>query len=93
VSQVVSTYTNDQPNLREKLPLVIGGSVAANPLYDQRLRVLTSSECRYVSSVSILGDGAKTMASLAWQYATASDRERRQVARSLDPLHPVAELL
>ena len=93
VSEAVSIYTNDQPNLREKLPLVIGGSVAANPLYDQRLRVLTSSECRYVSSVSILGDGAKTMASLAWQYATASDRERRQLARSLDPLHPVAKLL
>jgi len=93
VSEAVSIYTNDQPNLREKLPLVIGGSVAANPLYEQRLRVLTSSECRYVSSVSILGDGAKTMASLAWQYATASDRERRQLARSLDPLHSVAKLL
>jgi len=93
VSELVASYTNDQPNLRDKLPVVIGGSIAANPLYEQRLKVLTSSECRYVSSVSILGDGARTMASLAWQYAESSDRDRRQVARSLDPLHPVAKLL
>lgn len=93
VSKAVSAYTHDEANLREKLPLVVGGSIAANPAYDQRLRVLTSSACRYISSVSLTGDGAKTTASLAWAYGNARDRERRQMAKSLDPLHPVSRLL
>lgn len=93
VSEAVTAYTNDEPNLRERLPLVIGGSIAANPMYEQRVRLMTASECRYISSVEVLGDGARTVTALAWAYAQASDRERRQMIRSFDPMHPVVKLL
>lgn len=93
VSGILAAYTSDEPNLREQLPVVVGGRIAANPLYDQRLRVALSSEARYVGSVNAVGDGADEMALLAWSYLNGDSRERRAIAKSFDPMHPVLRLV
>lgn len=93
VSETLAAYTADEPNQRESLPLIIGGKIPANPLFDQRLRVQISANCRYISSVEAVGSGAQSVAELALSYMQARDRERRQIARSFDPLHPVMKLL
>jgi N-acetylglucosamine kinase-like BadF-type ATPase len=93
VSDTLAAYTADEPNLRERLPLVVGGSIAANPLYDQLLRAQVGSSCRFVSSIEAIGGGADLFASLSAQYLAADLRERRAIAKSFDPLHPVVRLL
>lgn len=93
VSESLAAYTADEPNLRESLPLIVGGNIAANPLYDQRLRVQIGANCRYISSVDAIGSASTSVAALALSYLTSRDRERRQIAKSFDPLHPVLRLM
>lgn len=93
VSENLAAYTADEPNQRESLPLIVGGNIAANPLYDQRLRVQISAECRYISSVEAVGSPSVLLASLALGYLKSRDRGRRRIAKSFDPLHPVMRLL
>ena len=92
VSEVLAAYTADSPNDRERLPLVVGGNIAANPLYEQQLRAAVSG-CKYVGSLEVVGDAADLFARLAAHYAEAPSREQRAIARSFDSLHPVVQLL
>jgi hypothetical protein len=75
------------------MPLLVGGNIAANPLYDQRLRVQLASSCRYITTVDAIGSGSRALASLAFNYLKGRDKERRQIVKSSDPLHPVLRLL
>jgi N-acetylglucosamine kinase-like BadF-type ATPase len=93
VSETVAAFTADDPNLRERMPLVVGGNIAANPIYDSRLRGLVSGQCRFISSVSPVGDMADELATLAYQYLDSSPREQRTIARGFDPLHPIVKLI
>lgn len=93
VAEILAAHTADEPNLREKVPLVVGGSIAANPLYAQMLRNRISSSTRFVSSIDLIGDAADEYAALGLQYLQSDDRARRTTARSFDPLHPVVRLL
>lgn len=93
VSDRLAAYTADEPNLRTSMPLIVGGNVAANPLYDQQLRVQVASNCRYINSVDALGSSATSLAQLAFNYIQGREKERRQIARSFDPLHPVMQLM
>ena len=93
VSETIAAHTADDPNLREKLPLVVGGNIAANPTYDSRLRGVVSGECRFVSSVSSVGDSSDELASLALKYLQSNARDQRAIAKGFDPLHPVQKLL
>jgi N-acetylglucosamine kinase-like BadF-type ATPase len=93
VSERLAAYTADEPNLRQGMPLIIGGNIAANPLYDQRLRVQLAASCRYISSVEAIGSAAQNLAALAAGYLKQNDRGRRQITKSFDPLHPVLRLL
>lgn len=93
VSDILSAHTADEPNLREKVPLIMGGNIAANPIYDQRLRAMISTTCRSVASVGAIGDASGTIARLALHYLESDSRTQRQIVRSLDPLHPVLRLL
>lgn len=93
VSDKLAASTADEPNLRASMPLVVGGNIAANPLYDQRLRVQVSANCRYISSVEAVGSSSTMLASLALSYLESRDKGRRQIAKSFDPLHPVLRLL
>lgn len=93
VSDILAAHTADEPNLREKLPLIVGGNIAANPLYNQRLRAVVSSECRSISSVDAIGDPSDALAALSYQYLQSDHRERRRISKSIDPLHPVLKLL
>lgn len=93
VSDILAAHTADEANEREKLPLIVGGNIAANPLYDQRLREKVSSECRSVSSVEAIGDPAGALAALSYHYLESDNRERRRIGQSFDPLHPVVQIL
>lgn len=93
VSDSLAAFTADEPNLRQPMPLIVGGNIAANPLYDQQLRVQVASTCRYISSVEAIGSSANSIARLAFSYVAAREKDRRQIGRSLDPLHPVLQLL
>lgn len=93
VSDILAAHTADEPNSREKLPLIVGGNIAANPLYDQRLRAAVSSECRSVSSVEAIGDPSDSLAALSYHYLESDHKERRRLRKSIDPLHPVLKLL
>lgn len=93
VSEVLAAHTADDPNLRHRLPLVVGGNIAAHPTYDVRLRALVSSECRFINSVTAVGDSADEFATLAFQYVSANGREQRAISKAFDPLHPVLKLL
>jgi N-acetylglucosamine kinase-like BadF-type ATPase len=92
VSDAVSAHTCDAPGGREKLPLVIGGNIAANPVYRDKLLAVVDRECRFVASTSMIGDAAGLFAELAHSYAVANRENRRALRRSLDPLHPVDRL-
>lgn len=93
VSETLAAHTADDPNLREKLPLVVGGNIAANSVYDQRLRARVSSRCRFISSVTAVGDSADELATLALHYLNSSARDQRAIAKGFDPLNPVLKLL
>jgi N-acetylglucosamine kinase-like BadF-type ATPase len=93
VSDQLAAFTADEPNLRTAMPLIVGGNIAANPLYDQQLRVQVSATCRYISSVEAIGSAANSIARLALSFLQGREKERRQIARSLDPLHPVLQLM
>lgn len=93
VSDTLAAHTADEPNLRTPLPLVVGGNIAANPIYQQRLRAEISASCRFVSSIDAIGDAGESFAALALEYLTSDDRARRAIRRSIDPLHPVVKLL
>ena len=93
VSDILAAHTADEPNSREKLPLIVGGNIAANPLYDQRLRAAVSSECRSVSSVEAIGDPSDSLAALSYHYLASDHKGRRRLRKSIDPLHPVLKLL
>jgi len=43
--------------------------------------------------VNAVGDGADEMALLAWSYLNGDSRERRAIAKSFDPMHPVLRLV
>lgn len=93
VADTLAAYTADEPNLRESFPLIIGGNIAGNPLYDQLLRAQVSSSCRFISSIDFAGDAADEFAALGSHYLQTDARTRRALAKSFDPLHPVAKLL
>jgi hypothetical protein len=67
--------------------------VAANPLYEQMFRAKVAATTRYVKSITMIGDSADELAALGVYYLQTDDRTRRTLAKSFDPLHPVAKLL
>jgi hypothetical protein len=93
VSDTLAAHTADEPNLREALPMIVGGNIGANPHYDGLLRAAVASTCRSVKSVTAIGDAADTLAALAIHYLRATPRGKTEVTRALDPLHPVLRLL
>lgn len=93
VSDTLAAHTADEPNFREKLPLVVAGNIAANPYYDQLLRAEISSNCRFIDSVTAIGDSAGTYATLSMLYLRSEPRARASITRAFDPLHPVLRLL
>lgn len=93
VSDTLAAATADEANLRERLPLVVGGNIAANPSYEQRLRTQVSTSCRFISSVLTMGASAEALAGLGAHYLASDDRTKRAIAKSFDPLHPVVRLL
>jgi N-acetylglucosamine kinase-like BadF-type ATPase len=93
VSDSLAAFTADEPNLRESMPLIVGGNIAANPIWDQQLRVQVSASCRYISSVEAIGSAANSIALLARDYLQGREKDRRQITRSLTPLHPVLQLM
>lgn len=93
VSDTLAAHTADEPNLRESFPLAVGGNVAANPHYTQLLRNAVSEKCRFIESVTTIGDAADELAQLALQCLRVGSKERAALTRSFDPLHPVMRLL
>jgi N-acetylglucosamine kinase-like BadF-type ATPase len=93
VSDILAAHTADEPNLRQSLPLILGGNIACHPYYEQLLRAEVSRTCRFIESVAFIGDAADELASLSARYARADPRERGQITRSFDALHPVLRLL
>jgi N-acetylglucosamine kinase-like BadF-type ATPase len=92
VADVLAAHTADEPNLRQKQPVVVGGSIASNPLYAGLLDSALSSS-RSVQWIETIGDAADELAALSAAYLAASSAERSRIARSLDPLHPVLRLV
>ncbi len=92
VSATLAAYTGDHPNTRERLPLVVAGSIANNAIYGQQLSAAVS-ECGYVQPLVVIGDSARTFAALARHYMTAASREQRALLKGLDPLHEVVRLV
>ena len=88
VSDILAAHTADEPNSREKLPLIAGENIAANPLYDQRLRAAVSSECR-----KAIGDPSDSLATLSYHNLASEHKGRRRLRKSIDPLHPVLKPL
>lgn len=93
VSDLLAAYTADAPNLRERIPMVVGGNIAANPVYRDLLTGAISSSCRFISSIDTIGDAAHRFAGLASDYLKAGPREKAQIRRAFDPLHPIEQLL
>jgi N-acetylglucosamine kinase-like BadF-type ATPase len=93
VSDALAAHTADEPNDRESFSLLIGGNIAANSTYEQRLRDQIAGNCRFVSSVEAIGDAAHKFASLALRYLKADGPNRRAIVRSFDPLHTVLKLM
>lgn len=91
VSEELAAYTADNPNARDRIPVVVGGNIAKNPAYDVLLNTALS-ELKFVRSVTTVGDAAGRYAALAHRYVDASGREQRELARSFDPLHAVLKL-
>ena len=91
VSETLAAFTADNPNSRERLPLIVGGSVAANSSYQQQLEAAVS-ELAYVRPLQVIGDAAQTFADLAVHYLRSDARERRTIAKGFDPLHQVLRL-
>ena len=69
VSETLAAFTADNPNSRERLPLVVGGSIAANSAYRQQLEAAVS-ELAYVRPLQVLGDAAQTYAD--WPCTTCA---------------------
>lgn len=93
VSEALAAHTADDPNLRESLPVVVGGNIAANPAYSQRLTSALSAKGRYIESVASIGDPAPSLAALAVRILQAAPGEKAALTASYDPLHPVLRLL
>jgi N-acetylglucosamine kinase-like BadF-type ATPase len=93
VSDSLAAHTADEPNLRERLPVLIGGHIAANPHYSQLLRNGIAEKCRFVDSVAFIGDAADELATLGRRYLESDAKQRASIARSFDPMHPVVRLL
>jgi N-acetylglucosamine kinase-like BadF-type ATPase len=92
VSETLAAFTADTPNARERLPLVVAGNIAANPIYQQQLTAAIS-ECKYVEPMQVIGDAAPAFARLALHYLRSDSREKKAIARSFDPMHEVHRLL
>lgn len=92
VSDVLAAHTSDVPNEREKLPVIVGGNIAAHPVYSQQLTT-TASRCSYIGSLQTVGEASDLYADLAYYYLEAPAREQRGIARSFDPLHTVTKLM
>jgi N-acetylglucosamine kinase-like BadF-type ATPase len=92
VSEVLSAYTSDTPGSRERLPLLVGGNIAAQPEYLSQLRAAVS-EHKYIESIEAIGDASNVFAALAFHYLDAPSREQRAIERSFDPIHSVTKLL
>jgi hypothetical protein len=92
VSATLAALTADTPNDRERLPLVVAGSIASNATYAQQLAAAVS-ECHYVEPLVVIGDAAEKFAALAQHYLRSGPRERRAIIRSFDPVHEVHRLL
>ncbi|MGI9098492.1 MAG: hypothetical protein ACR2H2_08385 [Solirubrobacteraceae bacterium] len=93
VSDELAAYTADEPNLREPLALIVGGKIAAHAQYNQQLQSTIAGTCRFVSSVTAIGDGATSFAALAARYLASDRRRKAQIAQAVDPLHPIYRLL
>jgi BadF/BadG/BcrA/BcrD ATPase family protein len=93
LSDTLAAYTADEPNRRSRLPMVVGGNIAANGHYADQLRIAVSASCRFISSVETIGDAANAFASLAAHYVHADPKGRAAIVKAFDPLHPVVRLL
>lgn len=93
ISDELAAHTADEANLREPLPLVVGGKIAAHPYYEQLLRATIASNCRFISSVQTIGDAADEFAALSVRYLRADTKTRTAITRAFDPLHPIERLL
>lgn len=93
VSDSLAAHTADEPNLRERLPVLVGGNIAANPHYSQLLRNSIAEKCRFVESVDFIGDAADELATLSKLYLESDHKQRANIAKSFDPLHPVLRLI
>ena len=91
VSETLAAFTADNPNSRERLPLIVGGSIAANSSYRQQLEAAVS-ELAYVRPLQIIGDAAQTFADLAMHYLRSNARERKTIAKGFDPLNQILRL-
>lgn len=91
VSETLAAFTADNPNSRERLQLVVAGSIAANPSYQQLLEAAVS-ELSYVRPLQVVGDAAQTFADLAMHYLRSNARERRAITKGFDPIHQVQRL-
>jgi len=92
VSETLAAFTADQPNERERLSLVVGGNIAANPIYANQLSAAIS-RCRYARPMEIIGNPVSQFAELSLHYLRSAPRERRLISRSLDPCHQVMKLV
>lgn len=93
VSDTLAAHTADEPNRRSRLPMVVGGNIAANPAYGDQLRSEIAASCRFVSGVDMIGDAASAFATLAVHYLRSDHKGRAAVTKAFDPLHPVVRLL
>lgn len=93
VSSILAAVTANNPNDRERLPLVVGGNIAKNDVYANRLRPTVTSTCDFIRSIDTVGDAAGLYAELAWLYLNASGREQDAITAPFDPLHPVLRLM
>lgn len=91
VSETLAAFTADNPNSRERLPLIVAGSIAANSSYEQQLEAAVS-ELAYVRPLQVISDAAQTFANLAMHYLRSDARERRTIAKGFDPIHQVLRL-
>ncbi len=65
-------------------------------LCDKRRISIANSEtrhCRFISSVTAVGDCADELATLAAHYLNSNARTQRSIAKGFDPLSPVLKLL
>lgn len=93
VSDSLAAHTADEPNLRERLPVLIGGNIAANPHYSQLLQNSIAEKCRFVDSAELIGDAADELATLSYCYLESDHKQRAHIAKSFDPMHPVLRLI